>query len=598
MSHAVNKPDDVPQAPTSAPVLDYRCLFTHDLRRKQKRWQDGRLKYHTFNRRVMVYDDGGNLIGDAHAREGPLAEGDEMELENGAAAVVQDAWGEDACIDQDAWFDEDAWFHEDACFRGNEDVTMRDDSAGPRRSVEEAVGIETRRGDGDATPNDQRLRRQKTADETTQEENRVALPNDKVRRREKTLDQTSRGFNTAHDDTAIQSGLAGLHRKALEMVKATTRREDDHVAMPGDQLRRREEETADEMAHFSDTACDDVVMLDGPPTAGEKLAEKSINASIGRVAGKSVDVPGEVEFNEQDCRHQEAKATCETSRAESVVSTTVPQVPPLNDGQDFASHVPERPASVPSLDDNHASRDKEKMPLPGKRAELRIRSRQKRGLMMMADQRQKSPKPAPKQLEKPCLDYDSEIEVRKGSNKDDDAPPTPKRPRRDVRRVPDDGTERPRRQKQGPRIERLARKSTRSKEIFGFLSSSSPAEAEAEATIPPNRSALRIGQTLNPNRRPPLRSRTTDSANNHPDKQQPTPPTRQTSDPGSKPMVVNPATRGKKAARREDAMGQTPSLTLWQCCFCSAGWFSVALDYCCPDRHRWRCHDCVYAVRP
>lgn len=313
--------------------------------------------------------------------------------------------------------------------RGNEDVTMRDDSAGPRRSVEEAVGIETRRGDGDATPNDQRLRRQKTADETTQEENRVALPNDKVRRREKTLNQTSRGFNTAHDDIAIQSGLAGLHRKALEMVKATTRREDDHVAMPGDQLRRREEETADEMTHFSDTACDDVVMLDGPPTAGEKLAEKSINASIGRVASKSVDVPGEVEFNEQDCRHQEAKATCETPRAESVASTTVPQVPPLNDGQDFASHVPERPASVPSLDDNHASRDKEKMPLPGKRAELRIRSRQKRGLMMMADQRQKSPKPAPKQFDKPCLDYNSEIEVRKGSNEDDDAPPTPKRPR-------------------------------------------------------------------------------------------------------------------------------------------------------------------------
>ncbi|PHH73243.1 hypothetical protein CDD80_3934 [Ophiocordyceps camponoti-rufipedis] len=115
MSHAVNKPDDAPQAPTSAPVLDYRCLFTHDLRRKQKRWQDGRLKYHTFNRRVMVYDDGGNLVGDAHAREGPLAEGDEMELENGAAAVVQvgecgvvceDAWGEDAWNDEDAWFDE------------------------------------------------------------------------------------------------------------------------------------------------------------------------------------------------------------------------------------------------------------------------------------------------------------------------------------------------------------------------------------------------------------------------------------------------------------------------------------------------------------
>ncbi|KAJ3562845.1 hypothetical protein NPX13_g8407 [Xylaria arbuscula] len=69
---------------TTAPVREHTCLFTHDLRRKQKRWNDGRLKYHTFNRRVMVYDERGNFIGDAHWREDyDLADGDELELERG-----------------------------------------------------------------------------------------------------------------------------------------------------------------------------------------------------------------------------------------------------------------------------------------------------------------------------------------------------------------------------------------------------------------------------------------------------------------------------------------------------------------------------------
>ncbi|KAI1771649.1 hypothetical protein F4818DRAFT_197656 [Hypoxylon cercidicola] len=76
------------QAPTTAPVLDFVCLFTHDLRRKQKRWQDGRLKYHTFNRRIMVHDDRGNFVGDAHWREDyDLDEGEELELERGGVMV-------------------------------------------------------------------------------------------------------------------------------------------------------------------------------------------------------------------------------------------------------------------------------------------------------------------------------------------------------------------------------------------------------------------------------------------------------------------------------------------------------------------------------
>ncbi|PQE30209.1 meiotic chromosome segregation protein [Rutstroemia sp. NJR-2017a WRK4] len=78
----------VPQDQNTAPVLEFRCLWTADTKRKQKRWQDGRLKYHTFNRRVMVYDERSNFVGDTHWREKTeLNEGDELELERGGILV-------------------------------------------------------------------------------------------------------------------------------------------------------------------------------------------------------------------------------------------------------------------------------------------------------------------------------------------------------------------------------------------------------------------------------------------------------------------------------------------------------------------------------
>ncbi|KAK3367166.1 hypothetical protein B0T24DRAFT_581715 [Lasiosphaeria ovina] len=75
-------------AASSAPVLEFRCLFTHDLRRKQKRWQDGRIRYHTFNKRVMTYDDRGNFVGDMHWRgDYDFDEGEEVKLERGGVIV-------------------------------------------------------------------------------------------------------------------------------------------------------------------------------------------------------------------------------------------------------------------------------------------------------------------------------------------------------------------------------------------------------------------------------------------------------------------------------------------------------------------------------
>lgn len=84
----------VPASQNTAPVLEFRCLYTHDLRRKSKRWQDGILRFHTFNKRVMVYDDTRNFIGDTHWRDqGAVEDGYELELEKGVLVQVGEAVG-------------------------------------------------------------------------------------------------------------------------------------------------------------------------------------------------------------------------------------------------------------------------------------------------------------------------------------------------------------------------------------------------------------------------------------------------------------------------------------------------------------------------
>ncbi|KAF2481624.1 hypothetical protein BDY17DRAFT_299356 [Neohortaea acidophila] len=91
MSSAVYRsspPLSVPPTQNTALVLEFNCLYTHDIRRKQKRWQDGFLRFHTFNKRVMVYDVPRNFIGDTHWREDTvLQDGDEVMLESEGVAV-------------------------------------------------------------------------------------------------------------------------------------------------------------------------------------------------------------------------------------------------------------------------------------------------------------------------------------------------------------------------------------------------------------------------------------------------------------------------------------------------------------------------------
>ncbi|KAJ6070236.1 hypothetical protein N7467_011555 [Penicillium canescens] len=78
----------------TASVVKFHCLYTHDLRRKSKRWQDGYLRYHKFNKRIMVYDDNGNFIGDHHWRSNDeVQDGDELELDKGVLIQVTECTG-------------------------------------------------------------------------------------------------------------------------------------------------------------------------------------------------------------------------------------------------------------------------------------------------------------------------------------------------------------------------------------------------------------------------------------------------------------------------------------------------------------------------
>lgn len=84
-------------APTqnTAPVHEYRCLYTRDLYKKAKKWHDGSLRFHTFNQRVMVYDDSKNYIGDLHYREEEaFGEGVEIQLDRGIKVEVGELSGQ------------------------------------------------------------------------------------------------------------------------------------------------------------------------------------------------------------------------------------------------------------------------------------------------------------------------------------------------------------------------------------------------------------------------------------------------------------------------------------------------------------------------
>ncbi|KAF3934992.1 hypothetical protein ABW20_dc0100374 [Dactylellina cionopaga] len=73
----------IPISSQSAPVDEYVVLWTADKYKKLKKWHDGYLRYHTFNKRLMVYDHMMNKVCDKFLPEPePIDIGDELVLDS------------------------------------------------------------------------------------------------------------------------------------------------------------------------------------------------------------------------------------------------------------------------------------------------------------------------------------------------------------------------------------------------------------------------------------------------------------------------------------------------------------------------------------
>ncbi|KAF3288728.1 hypothetical protein TWF970_005784 [Orbilia oligospora] len=69
----------IPPTSHSAPIDEYIVLWTADKYKKLKKWHDGYLRYHTFNKRLMVYDHLMNKVCDKFLPEPePIDVGDEL----------------------------------------------------------------------------------------------------------------------------------------------------------------------------------------------------------------------------------------------------------------------------------------------------------------------------------------------------------------------------------------------------------------------------------------------------------------------------------------------------------------------------------------
>ncbi|KAF1995471.1 hypothetical protein P154DRAFT_526279 [Amniculicola lignicola CBS 123094] len=87
-ARSMSRPSALAASQNTAPVIEFRCLFTHDMRRKQKRWQDGFVKFHTFNSRIMAYNTSRDVVGDTYWKESnELQEGDELTLDRAGVLV-------------------------------------------------------------------------------------------------------------------------------------------------------------------------------------------------------------------------------------------------------------------------------------------------------------------------------------------------------------------------------------------------------------------------------------------------------------------------------------------------------------------------------
>ncbi|EWC43756.1 hypothetical protein DRE_07374 [Drechslerella stenobrocha 248] len=73
----------IPLSSQSAPIDEFVILWTADKHKKLKKWHDGYLRYHTFNKRLMVYDHLNNKVCDRFLTEyEPIDIGDELVFES------------------------------------------------------------------------------------------------------------------------------------------------------------------------------------------------------------------------------------------------------------------------------------------------------------------------------------------------------------------------------------------------------------------------------------------------------------------------------------------------------------------------------------
>ncbi|KAH8146855.1 uncharacterized protein LAJ45_09229 [Morchella importuna] len=72
----------------AAPIDEYRVLWTAQKKQKLKKWHDGFLRFHKFNKRLLVYDDARHLVADMYLRgRDTIEEGDDLEFENHLVTV-------------------------------------------------------------------------------------------------------------------------------------------------------------------------------------------------------------------------------------------------------------------------------------------------------------------------------------------------------------------------------------------------------------------------------------------------------------------------------------------------------------------------------
>ncbi|KAI5838056.1 hypothetical protein DFP73DRAFT_565618 [Morchella snyderi] len=77
-----------PHSLQAAPIDEYRILWTAQKKQKLKKWHDGFLRFHKFNKRLLVYDDARHLVADMYLRgRDIIEEGDDLEFENHLVTV-------------------------------------------------------------------------------------------------------------------------------------------------------------------------------------------------------------------------------------------------------------------------------------------------------------------------------------------------------------------------------------------------------------------------------------------------------------------------------------------------------------------------------